>query len=87
MVEVEKRVPSKTKDGVLASSAYRAVPRQDRTGAKRTGNGKRRGTLPRTGSWRGGEVPLAGLGWALAGVGTRVEPREQRVRACVRDAT
>lgn len=64
---LRKEVPSKTKDGVLASSAYRAVPRQDRTGAKRTGNGKRRGTLPGTGSWRGGDVPLAGLGWALAG--------------------
>ena len=60
-------MPSRKKDGVLASSAYLAVPRQDRTGAKRTGNGKRRGTLPRTGSWRGGEVPLAGLGWVLAG--------------------
>lgn len=64
-------MPSRKKDGVLASSAYRAVPRQDRTGAKRTGNGKRRGTLPGTGSWRDGDVPLAGLGWALAGMWAR----------------
>lgn len=90
LVEVEKRVPCRRGRRTGSWQAQPTVLYLDRTGQAPRGRETAKGVVLGLGPDLGVVVryPWLVLGWALAGgVGTRVEPREQRVRACVRDAT